>query len=72
MRDVVAAVTDERQLPPREIAEALADRQEVRQGLARMMGVGQRVHDGHRREARQLVDRRVRERPDHDRGAVPR
>ena len=55
---------------PGDVAEHLLDREQVRQRLARMVLVGERVDDRHRRPARQLVDRLLRERADHDRGDV--
>ena len=52
---------------PATVAERLLDRQQVRQRLARMVLVGERVHDRHRRPMCELVDRLLRERADHDR-----
>ena len=70
--DVVATVADEREPAPGDVAEHLLDREQVGQRLARMVLVGERVHNGHRRPARQLVDRLLRERADDDRRDVAR
>ena len=53
-------------------AEALAQRQQVGQRLARMVIVGEAVDDGHARPLGQLVDVGLRERADHDRVEVAR
>ena len=53
-------------------AEALAQRQQVGQRLARVVIVGEAVDHGHARELGQLVDVGLRERADHDRVEVAR
>ena len=55
---------------PAEVAEALAQREQVGERLARVMVVGQRVDDRHARGGRHLLDVALRERADDDRRAV--
>ena len=52
--------------------EALAQREQIGQRLARMMVVREAVDHGHARELRQLVDVGLRERADHDRVEIAR
>ena len=70
--DVVAAVADEREPTASSAAETLLDREHIGQCLAGVVLIGECVDDRHRRPARQLVDRFLRERPDHDRRDVAR
>ena len=60
----VVAVADEDDLPAIERAQGLADGQEVGHRLAGVGRVGQGVDDRDRGVAGQLLDRRLRERPD--------
>ena len=65
MRDVVAvADVSQRDLP--EIAEPLLQREVVRQRLARMLQIAQRIDHRNRRITRHALDRLLRERPQHD------
>jgi hypothetical protein len=66
----VVAVADVGELQPIEAAEALLQREQVGQRLARMVVGGQHVHDGHGRVLGQLGDRRVRARAHADRRDV--
>ena len=72
MGDVVAAVADEGETAPDGVAERLLDGQQVGQGLAGMVLVGERVHDRNCRPPRQLIDCLLGERANHDRRHVPR
>ena len=65
MRHVVA-VADERQLQAVQTAEALLQRQHVRQRLAGMIQIAQRVDHRHARPVRQLFDGGLRKHARHD------
>ena len=68
----VVAVADVREPEPVQAAEALLERERVGERLAGMMRVREGVHDRHVGRGGDLLDRLLRERPDHDRGRVAR
>jgi hypothetical protein len=68
----VVAVADPRVLVLRDVAEVLADRQEVGEDLARVQHVREAVDHRHVSELRELLDVLVREGADHDAVDVPR
>ena len=68
----VVPVADVDELQAVEPAAAFADRHQVGEDLARVRGIGQRVHDRDRRVPSQFFDVVLRERADHERVDVPR
>ena len=71
VRDVVA-VADIGEPDAFQVAEVPAEGQQIGQGLARVMVVGQGIDDGNARGVGELFERRLRERAYDDRGRVAR
>ncbi len=65
MRDVVS-IAHISQANVLQIAEALLQREVIRQRLAGMFEIAERIDDGHGRIARHARDRFLRKRPQHD------
>ena len=68
----VVAVADVRDRDAVQVAEALAQREQVGERLARVVQRGEAVDDRYLRGVRELGNRRVRASPDHDRVDVAR